>query len=80
MGKPDLLDIKIVSEIFFNYGQCHTIMPLITTRGSWKTYGYSLVLLHDLWTIDDTLGEKEPGWHIFMHEPKENFTGEKYKN
>lgn len=29
-------------------------------------------------SIEDSLGEKEPGWHIFIHEPKENFTGKQF--
>lgn len=69
------LDVAIVSGIFFNYGQCHTFIPKKATRQSWKNHGYSLILTHTMEATDETNSENSPGWHIFIHEPKETFTG-----
>ncbi len=70
-----LIDVDIVSGIYFNYGQCHTMSPKVMTRRSWKNYGYSLILTHTMEATDETNSENDPGWHVFIHEPKENFTG-----
>lgn len=68
-------DVQIVSGIYFNYGQCHTMKPKVTTRRSWKNHGYSLILTHTMEATDETKSENIPGWHLFLHEEKENFTG-----
>lgn len=68
-------DVEIVSSMHFNLGQCQTIVPLVATDGSWKSYGFSMILHHDISTINDSTSDIPPGWHMFIHEPKENFTG-----
>ncbi|KAG4070914.1 hypothetical protein HA402_011140 [Bradysia odoriphaga] len=74
-GLDGLADnVAIVSGIYFNYGQCHTMTPKVTTRRSWKNHGYSLILTHTMEATDETTSENVPGWHVFIHEPKENFT------
>lgn len=58
-------------------GQCQTIIPKITTDGTWKSDGYSMVLHHDISKYADSNGVVPPGWHLFIHEVRENFTGAK---
>lgn len=70
------VDVEIVSGLYFNNGKCHTMKPKVTTRRSWKNHGYSLILTHTMDATDETNSENSPGWHVFIHEPKENFTGE----
>lgn len=66
-------DVDIVTRLYLKYGQCHTIMPRVTTRGSWKTHGYALYLSHD--SLEPDRYEGQPaGWHMFVHEPAEAFT------
>lgn len=54
------------------YGRCYTLMPLVTTEKSWKSYGYSIFLKH---TESEQTDLYVPGWHLFIHESKETFTG-----
>jgi hypothetical protein len=68
--------VELVSSIHFNLGRCVTLKPLVQTKESFKEGGYSLILQHNMTTIDDTKSEIPPGWHIFIHEAKEPFTGE----
>lgn len=49
--------------------------PKVMTRRSWKNHGYSLILTHTMEATDETNSENVPGWHVFLHEEKENFTG-----
>lgn len=55
-------------------GQCQTITPLVTTRLAWKDVGYSIILKHDLASIEETTSTIAPGWHVFVHEPTETFS------
>lgn len=51
------------------------MLPKKTTRQSWKNHGYSLILTHTMEATDETNSENSPGWHVFIHESKETFTG-----
>lgn len=48
--------------------------PLVRTKMAWKDYGYSILLKHD----ENGLGaHRNPGWHLFIHEADEPFSGRK---
>lgn len=66
------LDVEISSSLHFNYGRCHTIKPLVQTSNAWKDYGYSILLKHD---EDGSGPTRNAGWHVFIHEPSEPFSG-----
>lgn len=64
----------------FTLGQCQTIKPLITTIGSWRSFGYSIALTHDVNSSKDTPTQDPPGWHLYIHDPKEKFSGKTKTN
>lgn len=68
-------DVELSSSLHFNYGRCYTLKPLSQTKGAWKDYGYSILLKHD--TLAST-SNVLPGWHLFIHEPSEPFSGTTY--
>lgn len=65
-------DVEISSSLHFNYGRCFTIKPLVQTSQAWKDYGYSVLLKHD---ENGSGPSSNPGWHLFLHEPSEPFSG-----
>lgn len=67
-----LADIEISSSLHFYYGRCYTLKPLSRTKGAWKDYGYSILLKHDGTGLSNNY---LPGWHLFIHEPSEPFSG-----
>lgn len=70
------LDVRVVSSLHFNMGLCFTVNPLIKTRGAWKDFGYSIMLEHNLTDDSQSLTTINPGWHTFIHEESEKFSGE----
>lgn len=68
------IDVAIRSSINFNLGQCQTLTPQTSTHGSSKSFGYSVVLKHHLHINDETTSDNKPGWHVYIHEPTDNFT------
>lgn len=66
-------DVRILSHLFLNYGQCHTLVPLTTTEGSGKNHGYSIMLNQE--DTEPAYDGTPAGWHVFIHERTENFTG-----
>lgn len=60
-------------------GQCQTIVPKITTEGTWRGFGYSMFLDHDISKYTQSNSELSPGWHLFIHDIRENFTGKKIR-
>lgn len=58
-------------------GRCFTVNPLIKTRGAWKTFGYSIMLEHNLTDHSQSLTTINPGWHLFIHEDSEKFSGKR---
>lgn len=69
------VDVDVVSSLHFNMGQCQTIVPKITTEGTWRRFGYSMFLDHDISKYTQSSSELTPGWHLFIHDIRENFTG-----
>lgn len=57
-----------------NTGKCYTVRPKVKTVNAWKDAGYSILLTHDVDSPDDTPTHSMPGWHVYIHEPKEIFT------
>lgn len=64
--------MSIVSDIYFELGQCHTLMPNMSIKKASQDSGYSVVLKHD--SVTDPHGVT-PGWHIYIHETKDHFAG-----
>ncbi|TDG45430.1 hypothetical protein AWZ03_008196 [Drosophila navojoa] len=68
-------NVAIDSSVHFYMGRCYTVRPLMDMKRVSKSVGYSLTLEHNLVTtvsdIDLTSGA---GWHIFLHDKRENFT------
>ncbi|KAM7352117.1 amiloride-sensitive sodium channel pickpocket 17 isoform 2-T2 [Cochliomyia hominivorax] len=76
-GLNGLIDnVEITSSLHFYMGRCHTIRPKISLKRASKLTGYSIMLKHHL-TKEDIKSkyfEQPPGWHLFMHDLRENFT------
>ncbi|XP_062551382.1 uncharacterized protein LOC134216530 isoform X4 [Armigeres subalbatus] len=68
-------NVEVISSMHLDMGQCFTLNPLTTTTHSWKDYGYSVLLQHDIKDETYYLGEELPGWHVFIHDPTEGFAG-----
>lgn len=68
-------DVRVESSLHFMMGLCFTINPLVKTRGAWKDYGYSIMLEHNLTDNSQSLLSSNPGWHVFIHEGSEKFSG-----
>ncbi|XP_062551380.1 uncharacterized protein LOC134216530 isoform X2 [Armigeres subalbatus] len=66
-------NVEVISSMHLDMGQCFTLNPLTTTTHSWKDYGYSVLLQHDIKDETYYLGEELPGWHVFIHDPTEGF-------
>lgn len=64
--------MSIVTDIYFELGQCHTLVPEISIKKVSQESGFSLILTHD--NVMDPHGIK-PGWHIYIHETKDHFAG-----
>lgn len=58
-------------------GRCHTIRPKISLKRANRMSGYSIMLQHHLTKeeIETRYFENPPGWHIYIHDMRENFTG-----
>ncbi|TMW44643.1 hypothetical protein DOY81_010277, partial [Sarcophaga bullata] len=69
-------NLEITSDIHFNMGRCHTIRPKISLKRANRVSGYSIMLKHHLTheEIQTRYFENPPGWHIFIHDMRENFT------
>ncbi|XP_034474031.1 acid-sensing ion channel 4-A isoform X1 [Drosophila innubila] len=72
-GEPSNVDID--SSLHFYMGRCFTLRPKIAMKRVSKQVGYSLILEHNLVqstsSVDLIYGA---GWHIFIHDKRENFT------
>ncbi|XP_061386620.1 uncharacterized protein LOC133322631 [Musca vetustissima] len=69
-------NVEITSNTQFFRGRCHTIRPKVALRRATKNSGYSIMLQHHVPKSDVDLDKYEtrPGWHVYIHDPKENFT------
>lgn len=69
--------MDIDSSIHFYMGRCYTLRPKIAMKRVSKDVGYSLMLGHNIvQTTSDVDSKSGDGWHIFIHDKRENFTGE----
>ncbi|EDW04016.1 acid-sensing ion channel 4-A [Drosophila grimshawi] len=68
-------NVEIDSSLHFNMGRCFTVRPLKSMNRVSKPVGYSLMMEHDMVAstsdVDYLAGV---GWHIFIHDKRENFT------
>ena len=72
------LDVIISESMHFNYGRCHTLRPLKPLQRATRNDGYSIMLTHHLNGTEEYTnydGATPIGWHIFIHDKRENFTG-----
>ncbi|XP_065356122.1 uncharacterized protein ppk17 [Calliphora vicina] len=69
-------NVEVTSSLHFYMGRCHTIRPKISLKRASKSAGYSIMLKHHLTKDEIKTGffEKPPGWHLFLHDMRENFT------
>lgn len=71
-----LSDVDIDSSIHFYMGRCYTLRPKMAMKRVSKDVGYSLMLGHNIvQTTSDVDSKSGDGWHIFIHDKRENFTG-----
>lgn len=70
-------DIEITSSLNFYMGRCHTIRPKLNLKRVGKSAGYALMLKHHLKRneMKGRYHENPPGWHLYIHDKRENFTG-----
>lgn len=64
-------------DLHFYMGRCHTIRPKKELSRVSKKGGYSIMLKHHIFPDENThfYYENPIGWHIFIHDQRENFTG-----
>jgi hypothetical protein len=62
-------DIEVISTMQFISGQCHTLLPVITTQEAGVLAGYSIALQHS-----NTITDHRP-WNIYVHQSTDVFTG-----
>lgn len=68
--------MDIDSSIHLYMGRCYTLRPRIAMKRVSKDVGYSLHLGHNIvQTTSDVDTKSGDGWHIFIHDKRENFTG-----
>lgn len=58
-------------------GRCYTLNPKIELKRTTRTSGYSLLLTHNIASGSsmEMMLEKNPGWHIYIHDHRHEFTG-----
>ncbi|XP_030556002.1 acid-sensing ion channel 4-A [Drosophila novamexicana] len=71
----DKNNVVIDSSIHFYMGRCYTLRPVTAMKRVSRAAGYSLMLEHNAnklaSDVDLTAGA---GWHVFIHDKRENFT------
>ncbi|XP_043864774.1 acid-sensing ion channel 4-A isoform X2 [Drosophila mojavensis] len=68
-------NVAIDSSVHFYMGRCYTVRPLMDMKRVSKSVGYSLMLEHNIFTsVSDVDLASGAGWHIFLHDKRENFT------
>ncbi|KAI9585945.1 hypothetical protein GQX74_001792 [Glossina fuscipes] len=69
-------NVEITSSLHFYNGRCFTMRPRILLQRATKNSGYSMILTHHIQSDHQYFYyETEPGWHLFIHDSTENFTG-----
>ncbi|XP_023295430.2 uncharacterized protein LOC111678365 isoform X2 [Lucilia cuprina] len=68
--------VEITDSLHFYMGRCHTIRPKISLKRASKSTGYAITLKHHLTKEEIKTGffENPPGWHLYIHDMRENFT------
>uniref|UniRef100_A0A1I8NLL2 Uncharacterized protein n=1 Tax=Stomoxys calcitrans TaxID=35570 RepID=A0A1I8NLL2_STOCA len=69
-------NVEITSSIQFFEGRCHTIRPKVPLKRATKDSGYSIMLRHHVpkSEVESENYVTRPGWHLYIHDPRENFT------
>uniref|UniRef100_A0A1B0AS74 Uncharacterized protein n=1 Tax=Glossina palpalis gambiensis TaxID=67801 RepID=A0A1B0AS74_9MUSC len=68
-------NVEITSSLHFYNGRCFTMRPRILLQRATKNSGYSMILTHHIQSDHQYFYyETEPGWHLFIHDSRENFT------
>lgn len=68
--------LDIDSSIHLYMGRCYTLRPKYAMKRVSKDVGYSIMLGHNIVkTTSDVDTKSGDGWHIFIHDKRENFTG-----
>uniref|UniRef100_A0A1A9X0Q2 Uncharacterized protein n=1 Tax=Glossina brevipalpis TaxID=37001 RepID=A0A1A9X0Q2_9MUSC len=68
-------NVEVTSSLHFYNGRCFTMRPRTLLHRATKNSGYSMILTHNIRNNHQYLYyENEPGWHLFIHDSKENFT------
>ncbi|XP_036226961.1 acid-sensing ion channel 1B [Bactrocera oleae] len=69
-------NIEIKSSFHFYMGRCYTLNPKIELKRTTRTSGYSLLLTHNIASGSsmEMMLEKNPGWHIYIHDHRHEFT------
>jgi len=71
------LDVVMNSSLHFYMGRCYTLRPKESAKRVSKAVGYSIMLEHSMLTTSvSDVDTGSVGWHVFIHDKKENFTGE----
>ncbi|XP_024941790.1 acid-sensing ion channel 4 isoform X2 [Cephus cinctus] len=69
-------NIQLESAFYFESGMCHTLLPKATTTEAGVDVGYSILVTHS-----GDQGDNQPsGWHLYVHEPSENWTEHKMQS
>ncbi|XP_033149256.1 acid-sensing ion channel 4-A [Drosophila busckii] len=69
-------NVYIDSSLHFYMGRCYTLRPRIAMKRVSKPVGYSLMLEHNVGqtATSDVDFVSGAGWHVFIHDKRENFT------
>ncbi|XP_020714287.1 uncharacterized protein LOC101456160 [Ceratitis capitata] len=68
-------NLEITSRLHFYLGRCFTLKPKVELKRTTRTSGYSLMLTHHINSGTNTdMMEENPGWHIYIHDYRHNFT------
>ncbi|KAH8392305.1 hypothetical protein KR215_005485 [Drosophila sulfurigaster] len=71
----DPINVDIDSSLHFYMGRCYTLRPKLAMKRVSKQVGYSIVLEHNLFqSLSDVDLISGAGWHVFIHDKRENFT------
>ncbi|XP_053960576.1 uncharacterized protein LOC128864843 [Anastrepha ludens] len=69
-------NLEIESNLHFYLGRCYTLKPKVELSRTTRSSGYSLMLTHhiDPSSSTDVTLEQNPGWHVYIHDFRHNFT------
>ncbi|XP_039951083.1 acid-sensing ion channel 4-A isoform X2 [Bactrocera neohumeralis] len=69
-------NLEIKTSLHFYMGRCYTLNPKIELKRTTRTSGYSLMLTHHIipGSSMEMMLEKNPGWHVYIHDHRHEFT------